>query len=159
MAFRERLPAFRLFEVRFGGPPALVVRPAIVGRHRHGQLTPGPVSTTASFIGYLLAGGPGALAATLGIFLPAFLLVALSGWLVPKIRSSPRARAFLEGVTAGSLGLMAWVGFQLGKMALVDWLTFFLFLLGLYLVSNRRVHPAWIMAGGALAGYVSLIIK
>ncbi|HEX6107364.1 MAG TPA: chromate efflux transporter [Gemmatimonadales bacterium] len=83
-----------------------------------GQATPGPVFTTATFVGYLLAGTPGALAATAGIFLPAFLLVAASGPLVRWVRRSPPARAFLEGVTAGSLALMALVAWQLGRAAI-----------------------------------------
>jgi len=72
-----------------------------------GQLTPGPVFTTATFIGYLLHGVPGGLVATVGIFLPAFLLVGVSGAIIPWVRRSPPARAFLDGVNAGSVALMA----------------------------------------------------
>ena len=72
-----------------------------------GQVTPGPVFTTATFIGYVLGGLPGAGLATLGIFLPAFVFVAASGPLVPRIRRSPAAGAFLDGVNAASLALMA----------------------------------------------------
>src|SRR5262249_12965609 len=80
-----------------------------------GQVTPGPVFTTATFIGYLLAGPRGAALATLGIFLPSFLLVAVSGPLIPKLRRSKPAGAFLDGVNAASLGLMAVVTFQLAR--------------------------------------------
>jgi chromate transporter len=83
-----------------------------------GQATPGPVFTTATFVGYLLAGVPGAAAATVGIFLPAFLLVAASGPLVGWVRRTPPARAFLDGVTAASLALMAVVAWQLGRTAI-----------------------------------------
>ena len=78
-----------------------------------GQLTPGPVFTTATFIGYLLHGVPGGLVATVGIFLPAFLLVGVSGALIPWLRRSPPARAFLDGVNAGSVALMAVVTWEL----------------------------------------------
>ena len=84
-----------------------------------GQMTPGPVSTTATFIGYILGGVPGAVLATVGIFLPAFVFVAaLSGPLVLRLRKSPWAGAFLDGVDAGSLALMAVVTLHLGQAAL-----------------------------------------
>ena len=85
-----------------------------------GQITPGPVFTTATFVGYLLAGNAGALAGTIGIFLPAFLLVGLVNPWVPKIRRSPWASSFLDGVNAGALGLMAGVTYTLSRAALVD---------------------------------------
>jgi chromate transporter len=88
-----------------------------------GQLTPGPVFTTATFIGYVLSGPSGALVATLGMFLPAFVFVALSGPLVPRLRASAVAGAFLDGVNVASLALMAVVTGQLGRAALVDPLT------------------------------------
>ncbi|MEM9136648.1 MAG: chromate efflux transporter, partial [Cyanobacteria bacterium P01_F01_bin.42] len=88
-----------------------------------GQVTPGPVFTTATFVGYLLAGHAGAIAGTIGIFLPAFLLVGLVNPWVPKLRQSPWSSAFLDGVNAGSLGLMAGVTFTLGQAALVDGFT------------------------------------
>ena len=88
-----------------------------------GQVTPGPVFTTATFIGYLLGGVPGALLATLGIFLPSFVFVAISNPLIPRLRSSPWAGALLDGVNAASLGLMAAVTWQLGRASLVDPLT------------------------------------
>ena len=85
-----------------------------------GQVTPGPVFTTATFVGYLAAGPGGAAAATIGIFLPAFVLVAVSGPLVPRLRASPAASAFLDGVNAASLALMAVVTLQLGRDALAS---------------------------------------
>ena len=78
-----------------------------------GQLTPGPVFSTATFIGYILAGPSGAAVATAGIFLPAFVFVALSGPLLPRLRRSPAARAFLDGVVVASLALMAAVSWEL----------------------------------------------
>jgi chromate transporter len=85
-----------------------------------GQVTPGPVFTTATFVGYVLGGHSGALVGTLGIFLPAFVFVALSGPIVPRLRRSPGAGAFLDGVNVGSLALMAVVTWQLGGSAVTD---------------------------------------
>jgi chromate transporter len=88
-----------------------------------GQLTPGPVFSTATFIGYLVGRLPGALVATVGIFLPGFGFVAISGPVIPKIRRSPAAGAELDGVVVGSLALIAVVAWQLGKASIRDWLT------------------------------------
>lgn len=85
-----------------------------------GQVTPGPVFTTATFIGYLVAGLPGAIVATIGIFAPAFIFVAASGWIVPRIRRSAIASSMLDGVVAGSLALMAVAAWQLGRTAVID---------------------------------------
>ncbi|HEX6737981.1 MAG TPA: chromate efflux transporter, partial [Vicinamibacteria bacterium] len=104
-----------------------------------GQLTPGPLSTTATFVGYLLRGLPGAAVATVGIFLPAFLLVAASGPLVPRLRASPLAGAFLDGVNLASLALMALVTLRLGQAALVDLPTAALFLLSAALLLAFRL--------------------
>jgi chromate transporter len=88
-----------------------------------GQVTPGPVYTSATFLGYLLAGVPGAALATLGIFLPAFIGVALIHPFVPRLRSSPAAASFLDAINAASLGLIAAVTFQLGGATLLDGVT------------------------------------
>ncbi len=118
-----------------------------------GQFTPGPLFTTATFIGYIVAGWQGAVVATVGIFIPGFILVALSGPLIPRLRKSPIASAALDGVVAGSLALMAVVAWQLGKASIVDWTTLAIF--GLSLVILRlRVNPAWIVAGAAVVGWV-----
>jgi chromate transporter len=119
-----------------------------------GQVTPGPVFTTATFIGYLVAGGPGAVAATVGIFLPAFVFVALSGSLVPRLRRSPTAGAILDGVTVASLALMAVVTAQLGRAAVVDWSTAALAAASAVLLLRFRVNSAWLVLGGALLGLV-----
>jgi len=116
-----------------------------------GQVTPGPVFTTATFIGYLLAGGPGALAATLGIFLPAFVFVAASGPLVPRLRRSPLAGAVLDGVNAASLALMGVVTVQLTRAALVDELTLVLVLAGAVCL-GLRVNSTWLVVGAAVVG-------
>jgi chromate transporter len=117
-----------------------------------GQITPGPVFTTATFIGYLLSGMPGATAATLGIFLPAFVFVAVSGPLVPRIRRSRIAGAALDGVNVASLALMAVVTWQLGRAAIVDVPTALLAIAAGSLLFTRRVGSAWLVAGGGVAG-------
>jgi chromate transporter len=117
-----------------------------------GQVTPGPVFTTATFVGYLLRGAPGALVATAGIFRPAFIFVALSGPLVPRLRRSPVAGAFLDGVNVASVALMAVVTWQLGRTAIVDWKTVALALISLGLVTRTRVNPVWLVLGGGVAG-------
>jgi chromate transporter len=118
-----------------------------------GQITPGPVFTTATFVGYVLAGPGGALVATAGIFLPAFVFVALSGPLVPRLRASPGAAAFLDGVNAASLALMAVVTLQLGRAALVDVPTSLIALAAAPLSLRWKVNATWLVLGGALIGY------
>jgi chromate transporter len=119
-----------------------------------GQFTPGPVFTTATFIGYLLAGLRGAVVATVGIFLPGFLLVALSGPLIGKIRKSAIAGAALDGVIIGSLALMAVVTWQLARVAVVDWITVLILLVSAGLLLALRINSAWLIAGSALIGWI-----
>jgi chromate transporter len=117
-----------------------------------GQVTPGPVFTTATFIGYVLGGLPGALLATLGIFLPAFVFVALSLPLMARVRQSPWAGALLDGVNAASLALMGAVTAQLGQSALVDPLTVALALAAAVLLFRFKVNSTWLVLGGAVIG-------
>jgi chromate transporter len=117
-----------------------------------GQFTPGPVFTTATFIGYVVAGWAGAMVATIGIFLPGFVLVWLSGPLIPKLRGSPVFSVALDGVVAGSLALMAVVTWQLGKASLVDWPTLAIFALGLILLLRLKVNSAWLIVGAGIVG-------
>jgi chromate transporter len=119
-----------------------------------GQLTPGPVLTTATFIGYLLAGNAGAIAATIGIFLPAFVLVLIVHPWVPKLRASPWARGFLDGVNAASLGLMAGVAWTLGQAALVDGVTVGLAVAGAIAVFRFKINTAGLVLAGALVGFL-----
>ena len=120
-----------------------------------GQVTPGPVFTTATFLGYLLRGTPGAIAATVGIFLPAFVLVAVSAPLIPKIRASRTAGAALDGVNVASVALMAVVTWQLARSAIVDWQTLALAVLSaLLLFSFPRLNAAWLVVGAGLLGVV-----
>ena len=118
-----------------------------------GQFTPGPVFTTATFIGYLVAGIPGAFISTVGIFLPGFVIVASSGPLIPKLRQSALASAILDGVVVGSLALMAVVAWQLGRAAIVDWRTVIILTVSAVLGITFRINSAWVIAGAALCGW------
>jgi chromate transporter len=116
-----------------------------------GQVTPGPVFTTATFVGYELAGAAGALVATAGIFLPAFVFVAASGPLVPRLRASPRAAAVLDGVNVASLALMAVVTAQLARTALVDVPTVVLAVAAAALLLRFKINATWLVLGGGAA--------
>jgi chromate transporter len=124
-----------------------------------GQVTPGPVFTTATFLGYLLRGPAGAVVATIGIFLPAFVLVAISGPFIPYIRRSATAGAFLDGVNVASLALMAPVSYQLGRSAITDWLTGFLAIVSAILLLRFRINSAWLVLGGGLIGIAVLLLR
>jgi chromate transporter len=119
-----------------------------------GQFTPGPLFTTATFIGYVVAGWMGAVVATVGIFLPGFVLVAVSGPMIPRLRRSAVAAAALNGVVAGSLALMAVVAMQLGKASIVDWKTLIVFGVSLIALLRFRVNSAWVVAAAAVVGWV-----
>jgi chromate transporter len=117
-----------------------------------GQFTPGPVFTTATFIGYVLAGGTGGVLATVAIFLPSFVFVALSHPLIPKVRGARATAAFLDGVNVAALGLMLAVTWELGRAAIVDVPTALLALASGGLLLWRRINSAWLVLGGALLG-------
>jgi chromate transporter len=121
-----------------------------------GQFTPGPVFTTATFIGYVLAGTPGAVVATIGIFLPAFVYVAVTAPIVPKLRQSRLLGAALDGVTVASLALMAWVTVQLGQASLTSPVTFVLMVASLILLLTTKVNSAWLILAGAIWGMLSV---
>ncbi|NVO30272.1 chromate efflux transporter [Hymenobacter lapidiphilus] len=118
-----------------------------------GQVTPGPVFTTATFVGYVLQGWRGALVATVGIFLPAFAFVGLSIKLVAQLRQSPLAGAFLDGLNAASWALMAAVSLTLARTALLDLPTVTLALVSAVLLLRYKVNSAWLVLGGAALGY------
>jgi chromate transporter len=118
-----------------------------------GQVTPGPVFTTATFIGYILHGPSGAVAATLGIFLPAFVFVAISAPLLPKLRASRTAGAILDGINVASLALMALVTWQLARAAFVDWFTLVLGIASaVALFRYRGLNSAWLVLAAAALG-------
>jgi chromate transporter len=124
-----------------------------------GQFTPGPVFTTATFIGYLLAGNAGAIAGTIGIFLPAFVLVWVVNPWVTKLRQSPWTSGFLDGVNAASLGLMAGVTYTLGRAAIVDWLTIILAVVSAIAVFRFKINSAWLVLAGGLIGLATHLIR
>ena len=121
-----------------------------------GQVTPGPVFTTATFIGYLLGGPSGAALATIGIFLPAFVFVAASGPLMPRLRRSPTAAAVLDGVNVASLALMTLVSWQLGRAALIDPVTTAIAAASLLALFRFRVNSLWLILGGGMTGLLRL---
>ncbi len=120
-----------------------------------GQVTPGPVFTTATFIGYVLAGVPGAIVSTVGIFIPGFILVAISGPIIPHIRRSALASAALDGVIVGSLALMGVVTWQLAKAALIDPVTIAVAVVSAVLLLSYRINTAWLIAAAAIVGLVA----
>ncbi len=117
-----------------------------------GQVTPGPLFTAATFIGYILGGPPAALLATLGIFLPSFVFVALSTPFIPRLRQSPVASALLDGVNAASAGLMTAVTLQLGRTALIDPLSIAVAILSLLILWKTKINPTWLILAGGLLG-------
>lgn len=119
-----------------------------------GQITPGPVFTTATFIGYVLGGWPGAWIATLGIFLPAFFFVAVSGPFVPRLRESQLAGAFLDGVNASAVSLMLVVTLQLAGASFVDPATMLLGIGSICLLLFTRINSTWLILAGGLTGFL-----
>jgi chromate transporter len=116
------------------------------------QATPGPFFTVATFIGYLLAGWKGAVLATVGMFLPAFVYVGVTAGFLPKLRKSVVASAFLDGVNAAAVALMAVVGWQFVRAAIVNVPATVLMIVSAVLVFRYKVNSAWLVAGGAIAG-------
>jgi chromate transporter len=119
-----------------------------------GQITPGPLFTTATFVGYIVAGSAGAIVATVAIFLPGFVFVAVSGPLIPRIRRSNFAGAALDGVNVASLALMTVVTWQLGRSALVSGLPIVVFVTSVLLLLRTRLNATWLLAAGALLGWL-----
>ena len=117
-----------------------------------GQLTPGPFFTTATFIGYLVGGPLGAVVATVGIFLPGFVFVALTNPIIPRLRSIPWTGRLLDGVNVAAMGLMAAVTVELGRSALVDWLTVVVAAVAAVVLIRFKPNSAWLVAAGALIG-------
>jgi chromate transporter len=116
------------------------------------QATPGPFFTVATFIGFLLAGWKGAALATVGMFLPAFVYVAVTSGFLPRLRKSPLAGAFLDGVNAAAVALMAYVGWQFGRAALVNIPAIALAAVAAILVFRYKLNSTWLVLGGATAG-------
>jgi chromate transporter len=124
-----------------------------------GQVTPGPVFTTATFIGYVLGSAPGAFFATLGIFLPSFIFVAVSNPLISRMRKSAWVGGLLDGVNVASLGLMAAVTWQLGRASLAGPLPSLIALISFVLLIRFKVNSTWLVAGGGLIGLLSTLLR
>ncbi|HBG28796.1 MAG: chromate transporter [Planctomycetes bacterium GWF2_41_51] len=120
-----------------------------------GQVTPGPLFTTATFIGFLLGGFKGAVLATLGIFLPSFIFVAISNPLIPRLRKSPWAGALLDGINAAALSLMAAVTWQLGTDSLINIYAILIFVISFILLIRFKINSTWLIAAGALIGLLN----
>lgn len=132
-----------------------LTRPELLDAIAIGQFTPGPVLSTSTFIGYQILGFWGAVVATLGIFLPSFFFVWLLNPLVPKIRQSKAAGAFLDAVNIGAVGIMAAVVLQLGGEVLLDWKAWVVAgLSALAVFGPWKVSSVWVIVGGAVVGYV-----
>jgi chromate transporter len=117
-----------------------------------GQLTPGPVLTTATFVGYVLGGATGALVATVAIFLPSFVFVWLLNPIVPRLRERPWTAAFLDGVNVSAVGLIAAVALNLAEATLTTWTGWAIAGPACLLALRFRLNAAWLVLGGALAG-------
>ncbi|MGI5283602.1 chromate efflux transporter [Nonomuraea polychroma] len=124
-----------------------------------GQVTPGPVFTTATFLGYVIAGPIGAFLATVAIFLPSFVFVGLLTKITDKLRSSEWTSALLDGLNAAAFALMAGVSFQLGQTAIIDWLTAGIAVVTLVLLWKTKLNNAWFIAGGALIGLAHILLS
>jgi len=133
--------------------PGLLTDKQLIDAVAIGQVTPGPVFTTATFVGYVLAGMPGAILATLGIFLPAFVFVAITGPIIPRLRDSPVLAGLLDGANVVSLALMAEVTWQLGRTSLVELVPALIALAALTMLFATKINPAWLVLGGGALGF------
>ncbi len=118
-----------------------------------GQVTPGPIFASATFVGYITGGLKGALLATLGIFLPSFVFIAILYPFIPKLKGSAGARVFLDGINAVTVGLMAAVSWQLARGAIVDAFTAAEAVIGFFILQRFRINSAWLILGGLVAGF------
>jgi chromate transporter len=124
-----------------------------------GQFTPGPVLSTATFIGYLVLGLPGASVATVGIFLPSFIFVLISNPIIPKLRKSTLASGFLDGVNAASLGLMLAVAVKLTVAALSGVGSWLILVIASIVVIVWNMNAAWIVIGSAILGWLFSVFR
>jgi len=123
-----------------------------------GQMTPGPVLSTATFIGYVVAGLPGAVVSTVAVFLPSFAIIALVGPWIPRLRRSPLAQAFLRGVNAAVVALILGVSFALFRSALVDVWTVLILAIALLALLRLRIDSLWLVLGGAAIGLAHYLL-
>lgn len=137
----------------------IMTRQALIDAVAVGQITPGPVLSTATFIGWQLNGFWGALAATLGIFLPAFVFVGILNPLIPKIRKSKPLSAFLDAVNVAAVAVILAVCIEMGKETLTDWRTILIAVVSIFVVLfYKKINSAFIVLGGAILGYLLTFI-
>jgi len=136
------------FVIRYGAITSQTLLDAVAV----GQFTPGPVFTTATFVGYVIAGFPGAIAATIGIFLPSFLLVGLVFPWFEKLRKNPILSIVLDGVNVASIALMAAVTVKLGIATLIGWQSIIIFLVSAVLLIKTKINSTWLILAGSIIG-------
>lgn len=137
----------------------IITRQVLTDAIAVGQFTPGPVFSSATFIGWQVGGLGGAVAATLGIFLPSFLFVALLNPLIPRLRQSKLMSAFLDTVNAASVAIILAVCVELSHDAIRDWRTMLIAALSLVLLLwFKNLNTAFVVVGGALAGYLLYLV-
>ena len=124
-----------------------------------GQITPGPVSSAATFIGYLIEGLPGAILSTIAIFIPSFLIILLLGKVLPRLRKSPIAQSFLDGVNSGVVALILAVGLTLLRNSITDVETAIMFLLGIFVLIKYQLDPALLILSGGLIGLLKMVFR
>jgi len=133
----------------------LLTRQQLMDAIAVGQFTPGPVFSSATFIGWQIAGWPGAIAATIGIFLPSFLFVAFLNPLIPRLRQSKILSVFLDTVNMASVAIILAVCVEMGRVAITDWRTTLIALAGFAAIRLfPRLNTAFIVLGGAVSGYL-----
>lgn len=137
----------------------LLSRQQLIDAVAVGQFTPGPVLSTATFIGWQLNGFWGAITATVGIFLPSFIFVAILNPLIPKMRKSKTIAAFLDAINIAAVAVIVAVGVEMGKDTLTDWRTILIAILSIIAVFVfKKMNSAFIVIGGALSGYLLTLI-
>lgn len=137
----------------------LLSRSQLIDAIAVGQFTPGPVFSSVTFVGYQMNGFSGALVATLAIFLPSFVFVALLNPLVKKLRNSSAFSVFLDAVNVSSVAIIIAICIRMGKESIVDWRTLFIALISMLIVFKyKKINSAFIVVGGALSGYLLTLV-
>ncbi len=136
----------------------ILTMPQLIDAVAIGEFTPGPIFTTSTFIGYILNGLSGGLIATIGVFLPSFIVVLLIKPILPKLRSSPWASGMLDGINVGSLVLMTAVTIKLGISSLTNWMTITIFIASFYIQSKFKTNSALLVLGGLIGWFVGIYI-
>ena len=132
----------------------IVTMPQLIDAVAIGEFTPGPIFTTSTFIGYILKGLPGAIFATIGVFLPSFIIVLLIKPIIPRLRNSPWTSSMLDGINVGALVLMTAVTIKLGISTLTNWLPIMIFIISFYVKSKFKLNSALLVVAGGFIGWL-----